>query len=50
MYSGITSNNPGQKYECEHKSDIPCNYYLVDWVNETAGVETNSFTGLCIPE
>lgn len=18
MYSGITSNNPGQKYECEH--------------------------------
>jgi hypothetical protein len=51
MYSGITSNNPGQKYECEHKSGpVPYNYYLVDWVNSTAAIETSSFTGLCVPQ
>jgi hypothetical protein len=49
MYSGITSNNPGQKYECEHaKSALPYNYFLVDWRNESTNIDT--FTGLCVPE
>lgn len=49
MYSGITSNNPGQKYECEHKTgNVSYNYYLVDWTNHTTNTEV--FTGLCVPK
>jgi hypothetical protein len=49
MYSGITSNNPGQKYECQHaKSATPYNYFLIDWKNDTSNIDT--FTGLCVPE
>jgi len=49
MFSGITNNNPGQKFECEHKSGPhPYNYFLVDWKNNTNNI--NTFTGLCVPE
>jgi hypothetical protein len=49
MYSGITSNNPGQKYECEHtKLDTPYNYFLIDWRNATSNLDT--FTGVCVPD
>ena len=49
MYSGITTNNPGQKYECEHKTPIsdPYNYFLIGFKNTTNNV--NTFTGLCVP-
>lgn len=48
MYSGITSNNPGQKYECEHnKLGAPFNYFLVNWRNDSTNIDT--FTGLCVP-
>lgn len=49
MYSGITSNNPGQMYECQHnKLGTPYNYFLVDWRNDSINLDT--FTGLCVPE
>lgn len=49
MYSGITPNNPGQKYECEHtKLETPYNYFLVDWRNASTNIDT--FTGICVPE
>lgn len=50
MYSGITTNNPGQKYECEHKTSIgdPYHYFLVGFKNSTTNVET--FTGVCVPK
>ena len=50
MYSGITTNNPGQKYECEHKTMIgdPYHYFLVGFKNSTNNVET--FTGVCVPK
>jgi hypothetical protein len=49
MYSGITTNNPGQMYECEHKTSIgdPYHYFLVGFKNVTNNVET--FTGICVP-
>jgi hypothetical protein len=48
MYSGITTNNPGQMYECEHKSGAdPFEYMLVSFKNSTNNVET--FTGICVP-
>lgn len=50
MYSGITTNNPGQMYECQHKTSIgdPYHYFLVSFKNNTNNVET--FTGLCVPQ
>jgi hypothetical protein len=50
MYSGITTNNPGQMYECEHKTPIgdPYQYLLVSYKNATNNVET--FTGVCVPD
>lgn len=49
MYSGITANNPGQKYECEHTAlGSKYNYFLVNWKNTTS--TTDTFTGLCVPE
>lgn len=48
MYSGITTNNPGQMYECEYKSGAdPYQYMLVSFKNSTTNVET--FTGICVP-
>ena len=50
MYSGITTNNPGQMYECEHKtaaSDL-YHYLLIGFKNSTNNVET--FTGICVPD
>ena len=48
MFSGITANNPGQKYECEHKTgNASYNYYLVDWTNHTNNLD--AFTGVCVP-
>lgn len=47
MYSGITSNNPGQKYECEHLKGAQNNYFLIDWRNATSGLDV--FTGICVP-
>ena len=48
MYSGITTNNPGQMYECEYKSGAdPYQYMLVSFKNATNNVET--FTGICVP-
>jgi hypothetical protein len=47
MYSGITSNNPGQKYECEHLKGAQNNYFLIDWRNTTSGLDV--FTGICVP-
>ena len=50
MYSGITTNNPGQMYECQHKTMIgdPYHYFLVGFKNSTTNVET--FTGICVPK
>lgn len=49
MYSGSTSNNPGQKYECEQKSsNNTFRYYLANWKNMTNDMEL--FTGLCVPQ
>lgn len=45
MYSGITTNNPGQMEECRNAN---YSYYLVYLKNETTG--TNTFTGLCVPD
>jgi hypothetical protein len=47
MYSGITSNNPGQKYECEHTKGFQNNYFLIDWKNSTNDLDI--FTGICVP-
>ena len=48
MYSGITANNPGQKYECEHAlAPTRYNYFLVSMRNSTSN--SDSFTGLCAP-
>jgi len=48
MYSGITTNNPGQMYECKYKSGAdPFSYMLVSFKNTTNSVET--FTGICVP-
>lgn len=40
MYSGITTNNPGQMYECQHKTSIgdPYHYFLVSFKNNTNNV------------
>ena len=40
MYSGITTNNPGQMYECEHKTSAadPFHYMLVNFKNVTTSV------------
>lgn len=46
MYSGITNNNPGQKYECENIAKN-YSYYLADVKNTSNNIE--SFTGLCVP-
>ena len=46
MYSGITTNNPGQFYECQQQSNF--SYYLVTIKNTTTNI--NSFTGICVPE
>ena len=50
MYSGLTTNNPGQKYECEHKTPLsdPFHYFLIGLKNTTINV--NTFTGLCVPK
>ena len=45
MYSGITTNNPGQMLECGQAN---YSYYLVYIKNETT--MTDTFTGLCMPE
>jgi hypothetical protein len=45
MYSGITTNNPGQFYECQHTPTF--SYYLVMIKNTTTNI--NSFTGICVP-
>lgn len=49
MYSGITTNNPGQKYECEYKTPAndPYHYFLIGFKNNTNKI--NTFTGVCIP-
>ena len=44
MYSGITTNNPGQMEECRSAN---YSYYLVYLKNEDT--DTNTFTGLCVP-
>lgn len=50
MYSGITTNNPGQMYECENKTppNEPYLYFLIGFTNTTNNV--NTFTGVCVPE
>jgi hypothetical protein len=45
MYSGITTNNPGQFYECQQQTNF--SYYLVTIKNTTTNI--NSFTGICVP-
>ena len=49
MYSGLATNNPGQKYECEHKTapNDPYHYFLIGMKNTSINV--NTFTGLCVP-
>ena len=49
MYSGLATNNPGQKYECEHKTapNDPFHYFLIGMKNTSINV--NTFTGLCVP-
>ena len=49
MYSGITTNNPGQKYECEHKTLIgdPYHYFLISL--KISANNVNTFTGICVP-
>lgn len=43
MYSGITTNNPGQKLECE---EAGFHYFLVSIHNST--VNSDVFTGICV--
>ena len=40
MYSGITTNNPRQMYECEHKTALgdPYHYFLVGFKNATTSI------------
>lgn len=49
MYSGFSTNNPGQKYECENKTppNDPYHYFLVGIKNTTINVDT--FMGICMP-
>ncbi len=45
IYSGITTNNPGQKYECENSN---YNYYLASMHNHPT--RTSYFSSLCISD
>ena len=49
MYSGFSTNSPGQKYECENKTppNDPYHYLLVSIKNTTVNV--NTFMGICMP-
>jgi len=49
MYSGFSTNNPGQKYECENKTppNDPYHYFLIGMKNTTVNV--NTFMGICMP-
>lgn len=46
MYSGITTNNPGQMEECQEEPHY--SYYLVNIKNYDTSSYT--FTGICVPE
>lgn len=49
MYSGSSTNSPGQKYECENKTppNDPYHYFLIGIKNTTVNV--NTFMGICMP-
>lgn len=44
MYSGITTNNPGQMEEC--MNSVNNSYYLVEIKNSS---QPSTYTGLCVP-
>lgn len=45
MYSGISTNNPGQFKEC---NNAHFNYYLIYMQNKTQGMDI--FTSVCMPK